>query len=226
MTLSEICATREVSRSPSFYRGEQWDSDLGLYYLRARYYNPATGRFMSRDPYDGNEISPISLHKYLYAGSNPVNNVDPRGRELFEYAIRSSAAIPEAKLISIYGCVADAGLAAVDLILDKEISLSTALGGASSVVGCVLLTPGIGELAEEGNKIVKSAEFVAKAAGWGACALDAEDFINGLNGLLSGSPNGDEIGKSIESLGGCVGDLLGDLIAHPGATPQGLGLGH
>lgn len=34
------------------YRGEQFDSDLGLYYLRARYYNPITGRFMSRDPAD------------------------------------------------------------------------------------------------------------------------------------------------------------------------------
>lgn len=33
------------------YRGEQYDADLGLYYLRARYYNPQTGRFMSRDPY-------------------------------------------------------------------------------------------------------------------------------------------------------------------------------
>jgi RHS repeat-associated protein len=32
------------------YRGEQYHSDLGLYYLRARYYNPATGRFLSRDP--------------------------------------------------------------------------------------------------------------------------------------------------------------------------------
>lgn len=70
----------------------------------------------------------------------------------------------------------------------------------------------IGELAEKGNKIVKSAEFLAKAAGWGACALNAEDFINGLNGLLSGSPNGDEIGKSIEALGGCVGDLLREML--------------
>ncbi len=35
------------------YRGEQYDTDLGLYYLRARYYNPLTGRFMSRDPESG-----------------------------------------------------------------------------------------------------------------------------------------------------------------------------
>jgi RHS repeat-associated protein len=47
MTTAAICATREVSWSPSFYRGEQYDSDLALYYLRARYYNPNTGRFLS-----------------------------------------------------------------------------------------------------------------------------------------------------------------------------------
>ena len=67
------------------YRGEQYDSDLGLYYLRARYYNPQTGRFMSRDPEDGKPIDPKTLHKYLYAGGDPVNGVDPRGRELVEY---------------------------------------------------------------------------------------------------------------------------------------------
>jgi len=63
------------------YRGEQYDSDLGLYYLRARYYNPATGRFMSRDPLDGNTTDPRTLRKYLYVGGDPVNGIDPRGRE-------------------------------------------------------------------------------------------------------------------------------------------------
>ena len=96
------------------YRGEQYDPDLGLYYLRARYYNPLTGRFMSRDPYDGSTILPVTLHKYLYASGDAVDRIDPRGRaDLFEYAIESNAAIPESKLISIYGCVADASLTAV-----------------------------------------------------------------------------------------------------------------
>jgi RHS repeat-associated protein len=49
------------------YRGEAYDSDLGLYYLRARYYNPLTGRFMSRDPEEGNIYDPKILHKFLYA---------------------------------------------------------------------------------------------------------------------------------------------------------------
>ena len=76
-----------VSSCPSFYRGEQYDSDLGLYYLRARYYNPATGRFLSRDPNDpqlfdadGTPADPKSLHKYLYAGGDPVDGLDPSGR--------------------------------------------------------------------------------------------------------------------------------------------------
>jgi RHS repeat-associated protein len=62
------------------YRGEQFDSDLGLYYLRARYYNPQTGRFLSRDPEDGYIDEPATLHKYLYAGGDPVNLIDPRGQ--------------------------------------------------------------------------------------------------------------------------------------------------
>jgi RHS repeat-associated protein len=62
------------------YRGEQYDSDLGLYYLRARYYNPNTGRFLSRDPEEGNRFDPKTLHKYLYVGGDPVNLKDPTGR--------------------------------------------------------------------------------------------------------------------------------------------------
>ena len=80
MTLSATCAIVEVSHNPSYYRAEQYDSDLGLYYLRARYYNPVTGRFMSRDPEDGKPVDPMSLHKYLYAGGDPINRIDPSGR--------------------------------------------------------------------------------------------------------------------------------------------------
>jgi len=89
MTTAAICATSEVRINPSYYRGEQYDSDLGLYYLRARYYNPATGRFMSRDPLDGSAKDPASLHKYLYADGDPVNGWDPTGRAAaFGYVVR------------------------------------------------------------------------------------------------------------------------------------------
>jgi hypothetical protein len=36
---------------------------------------------MSRDPEQGNQYDPISFHKYLYANGDPINAIDPRGRE-------------------------------------------------------------------------------------------------------------------------------------------------
>jgi len=83
------------------YRGEQYDPDLGLYYLRARYYNPATGRFLSRDPEDGKFADPATLHKYLYAGGDPANRIDPLGRadeeeeeSLIDKALKNIAKAP------------------------------------------------------------------------------------------------------------------------------------
>lgn len=62
------------------FTGEQYDAGLGHYYLRARYYNPAIGRFPTMDTYAGRVGEPITLHKYIYANANPVSNVDPGGQ--------------------------------------------------------------------------------------------------------------------------------------------------
>jgi len=48
-------------------------------FLRARYYDAATGRFVSADPFSGALESPLSLHKYAYAFLDPTNLVDPSG---------------------------------------------------------------------------------------------------------------------------------------------------
>ena len=61
------------------YCGEQFDETTGLYYLRARYMDTSTGRFISQDSYQGSISAPVSLHKYLYANANPVMNSDPSG---------------------------------------------------------------------------------------------------------------------------------------------------
>jgi len=51
-----------------------------LLYLRARWYDPATGRFLTRDPFPGLAALPQTQHPYVYVGNNPVNLVDPSGR--------------------------------------------------------------------------------------------------------------------------------------------------
>lgn len=59
----------------------------GMYYLRARYYKPETGRFWTMDTYEGNKEEPLSLHKYLYCQVNPVNLTDPSGLKSYLYLI-------------------------------------------------------------------------------------------------------------------------------------------
>ena len=61
------------------YCGEQFDAELGLYYLRARYLSPGSGRFWTKDSDDGQNEDPNSLHKYVYGGLDPINNYDPSG---------------------------------------------------------------------------------------------------------------------------------------------------
>jgi len=77
---------REMSGSgigrinPFRYRGYYYDAETGLYYLKARYYDPEVGRFISPD--DTSYLEPEvlnSLSLYAYCGSDPVMFVDPTG---------------------------------------------------------------------------------------------------------------------------------------------------
>ncbi len=69
------------------YQGQQQDPESNLYYLRARYYDPSTGRFISRDPVKGYLNDPRTQNGYDYALSNPVNLSDPSG----EYPLAACA---------------------------------------------------------------------------------------------------------------------------------------
>lgn len=72
-------ARDEIAQNAFQFTGEQFDPELEQYYLRARYYDPATGRFISRDPFEGFLELPLSLNKYGYVEGNPINAIDPSG---------------------------------------------------------------------------------------------------------------------------------------------------
>jgi RHS repeat-associated protein len=92
-------ASAGTTPNPYLYSGERFDSSLNLYHLRARYYNMLTGRFETMDPGKetccalrasqiGNISDPRTLHKYVYAANDPVNRVDPTGRDAPEYVFQ------------------------------------------------------------------------------------------------------------------------------------------
>ncbi len=67
--------------NPFLFQGQQFDPASNDYYLRARYYDPTMGRFLSQDPFAGVDTNPLSLHRYLYTSGDPVNYADPTGLE-------------------------------------------------------------------------------------------------------------------------------------------------
>jgi RHS repeat-associated protein len=65
--------------NPYLYAGEYYDYTTSEYYLRARFYSPQLGRFISQDTYQGQYDDPLSLHQYTYVRNNPMTYVDPTG---------------------------------------------------------------------------------------------------------------------------------------------------
>ena len=65
--------------NPYRYCGEYYDKETEEVYLRARYYQPSVGRFITRDTYTGESNEPLSLHLYTYCANDGVNMVDPSG---------------------------------------------------------------------------------------------------------------------------------------------------
>lgn len=101
--------TGELADSPLGFcaqHGVRDDGD-GLLYMRARYYSPAIGRFISPDSWSGDFSDPVTLNRYLYANGNPVTLIDPWGRSA---AISSGAhlALDAAGFLPVAGAVFDA----------------------------------------------------------------------------------------------------------------------
>jgi len=69
---------------PFTFTGEQNDGELGLVFLRARYYDPDVGRFLSLDPVRGMSTVPETLNRYVYVKNNPVRLTDPSGKIVIE----------------------------------------------------------------------------------------------------------------------------------------------
>jgi RHS repeat-associated protein len=130
------------------YRGEQFDAVLQMYYLRARYYIPRTGRFLTADSYEGGELSacdcsnrnkwvpPIGTHHLFgYAGSDPVDQVDPSGQGFFEFATVQQVVAGGLILITISAAIVEPILCLKEY-LDSLRALRDPVIAPQSSLGC------------------------------------------------------------------------------------------
>ncbi|NBI31244.1 RHS repeat-associated core domain-containing protein, partial [Chengkuizengella marina] len=80
--LTETSHETKTFDNPFQYTGEIYDEESGLIYLRARYYDPSMGRFITEDTYEGTISNPLSMNLYTYVHNNPLIYNDPSGHLL------------------------------------------------------------------------------------------------------------------------------------------------
>jgi RHS repeat-associated protein len=77
-------------RNSYAYTGREWDKEAGLYYYRARYYDPIDGRFISKDPLT---FGSGDVNLYGYVQNNPIDFTDPHGTDKFSTGLNVSGLI-------------------------------------------------------------------------------------------------------------------------------------
>ncbi len=133
--------------NPFRFTGREWDAESGLYYYRLRYYDPALGRFISRDPFTA-----IGMSGYAYVGNNPVNAVDPTG--LMEISARRTLQVLGGIAVGLGtgavvvatlpgwlagGAIAAAGSGAVAVATAATAAVAGTAAGAATGVGIELV---------------------------------------------------------------------------------------
>ncbi len=127
----------------------------GLYYMRARYYNPQIKRFINRDIIDGSITDSQSLNKYSYVQGNPISLVDPFGLCAQDYFSRVGH-----ELLDWLGFIFDPADAINFLWYTAE--GNTAMAAATAVA----IVPAAGSFIAKGTKqAIKAGKKAAQKAG-------------------------------------------------------------
>jgi len=139
---------KQVQESfPNFYTytGREWDADAGLYYYRARWYDPAIGRFMSEDPI-GFAGGDANLFRYVLNG--PINGVDPSGLAEIKWPLL---------LIGIQHVLEGGGIMGVGIFAPIGLAEFGPVGVAVGLGGTVVLVPIGATIAEMGWQDIREA---------------------------------------------------------------------
>lgn len=144
----------ENDENPFRFSGEYFDKETGTIYLRARYYDPEIGRFISRDTVIGTANDPLSLNLYTYCHNNPVSGTDSTGHFLDTFFDAASLAFD---IVSF--CIEPTPMGAVDILTDVVGLVTPGVPSAGLKVGVHAA-----ETAYDAYKAVDTAHDLSKAA--------------------------------------------------------------
>ena len=143
-----------AEKNPIRYRGYYFDEETSLYYLKSRYYDPVTGRFISPDDISYLDPETIGgLNLYAYCLNNPVMNVDPTGHFPILAIILGITALVGMGL-TIGGVASNNNtltaigltMVAVPALISGGMAIAAGIGGATylGIIGGVTAVAGLG----------------------------------------------------------------------------------
>jgi RHS repeat-associated protein len=210
-----------TSAHPFGYTGRRWDPDLGLYYYRARWYDPQLGTFLQTDPIGSLDY----INLYAYVGLEPGNGTDPSGmyenrhsngltdrqireRDLARQARRETRQTPAVTKATreILPVAIDAKYGATTLAANAAgIKPNAAIGRVGTIVG-VAVTSSI----EAGNARADVRNGMsADQATRGAVGRTAAQVGSSTAGTITGASAGSLFGPVGAVVGGIIGGVMG-----------------
>jgi RHS repeat-associated protein len=219
-----ISFSRSATPNPFQFAGQYTDAESGLQYLRARYYDPATAQFITRDPAYG-----LTGSTYSYASNSPTNNIDPSGLFDFGKIVRGAGVILHgaAQVVSKVGGALSTGLSIVAVGCGIVMAITLVGETVCGAIEAVALASGI---AAFGADLILFAQH-DPAINIPTLILDALGLIPGLagirngkamEGLLKSSRLVDEVSSLFQvalsefrlgRLGRAIGGILDNLVA-------------
>ncbi len=121
--------------NPFRYRGYYYDTDLGMYYLQSRYYDPNTCRFINADGYVSTGQGLIGYNMFAYCGNNPVNRVDPTGEVWWVVAVVAVVIVACTVVMSSCSSKSSSNSATQTLANAPDLDIDTATSGSYNCYG-------------------------------------------------------------------------------------------
>ncbi len=221
--------------NPIRYRSYFYDTDLGLYYLQSRYYDPQTGRFINADTLDYLEPESVNgLNLYCYCYNNPVSYTDPSGHAAISIGLLMAIGAIVGAVIGASASVAGQYIAngcSWENFSWGQLALDTVLGGVSGLLSMsplgwgamVAANAGLGFVGAVGGHLINGSDF-SKGSTWLDIVLSTGlgalvGLIGGPGALNAGYLNGAKQTAGFIRVAGMYDDVLTKAVTGYYRTP-------